>query len=1469
MLRSIKISLLSSVLFAFLAGSAGAQLCPVGDLDGNCRVDWQDLLTFAEQWLDPPGGSADLLGDDGVNMSDFALLAENWLVEGACLIISEFMASNGSTLLDEDGDSSDWLEIYNPTDAAINLDGWYLTDDADELTKWQFPAVTLDAGEFLVVFASGKDRTNDPNKLHTNFKLDKDGEYLALVASDGVTIAYEYAPQYPEQLRDISYGLAQNSTMLVSTGDIASYYVPIDDTWESTWMQTDFNDSQWDTGPTGLGFGSAADANLVGHWKLDGDATDSSGNGNDGTVVGDPEWVTGWIGGALEFDGDGRVDIANESNFDITDEITVACWIKTTVFGSEWQTIIAKPGGQYEGVWRLNRNWNEGGNSVFFTCEGVPPHNAWGTVNVKDGQWHHIAGVYDGAKMYLYVDGEEDVSVDASGSINTSDYAVHISDVGFDGLIDHVHVYDRGLSADEITQLYIYGTVETEMQSQMKGVNGSLWARIEFNVEDPGIFDALLLRLKYEDGFVAYLNGQEIARRNAPNSVQWDSTAASDRPNEDALVFEEINITGFVSELQSGTNVLAIHGLNDDKDDGEFLILPELVTAGNLDVPQYFATATPGTFNIGGALDFVKDVEFSVERGFYDEPFDVTLSTDTNDAEIRYTLDGSEPKIDTGMVYTGPITIGTTACLRAAAFKPDWLDSTVETHTYIFIDDVITQSPNGEVPGPNWPPPPNYNGQDIDYGMDLDVVNDPCYAELIDDALLSIPTISLVTDLDNLFDASIGIYVNAYQDGRGWERPTSMELINPDDSEGFQFNAGLRIRGGFSRGGFNPKHAFRLFFRGEYGEPKLKFPLFGGEGVDEFDNVDLRTSQNYSWSCGGDSRNTMNREVFSRDTQREMGQPYTRSRYYHLYINGHYWGLFQTQERSEASYAESYFGGDKDDYDVLKPEWAGGNRIAATDGNLAAWQRLWEEASAGFDTDEAYYRVQGLNTDGTRNPDYELMVDIDNLIEYMLLIYYGGNLDAPVSWCCGDVAVNNFYMIYNRNEPDGWKFFAHDAEHTLLVGELYRDRTGPFSCGEQFKHFNPQWLHQQLTAHPEYRMRFADRVHEHFFNAGLLSPEGATDSFMARADEIDLAIIAESARWGDAKSSTPLTKNDDWLPTINNIVNNYFPYRTNIVLNQFKTQGWYPDVEAPTFNQHGGQVPSGFNLLMSAPSGTIYYTLDSNDPRLPGGAINPDASIFFEYESSQTTLIQQSAEWKYLDNGSDQGTAWRDFDFNDSQWQSGPAELGYGDGNEATVVSYGPDPDNKYITTYFRRSFDANDVNQFTTLALQLLRDDGAVVYLNGDEVARSNMPGGTVNYLTTASSGVGGGEESTFFEFSLDHNLLNDGNNVLAVEIHQCSSVSSDISFDLELTATKISTQTPITLTETTNVKARVLDGDEWSALNEATFIIEPLALFINEFMADNETTIEDPNEPGEFPDWLELYNAGTAAGNFIVARK
>ena len=632
-----------------------------------------------------------------------------------------------------------------------------------------------------------------------------------------------------------------------------------------------------------------------------------------------------------------------------------------------------------------------------------------------------------------------------------------------------------------------------------------------------------------------------------------------------------------------------------------------------------------------------EQVIFSHDAGFYSTVFDLTLTSPEKELKIIYTIDGSDPstsasakqvsdsvriKIDPdredGRAQTPAFIV------RAAILDTNGNYSITTTKTYIFIFKVKQQ----KYPGGEWPKS-NINRQMIDYEMDYDVSEKVPYSIQMYPALIQIPSISVVTNLENLFDSQKGIYVNAEQKGIEWERVCSVELINPDGGNGFQVNAGLRIRGGNSaKNKKNPKHGFRLFFREEYGTKKLEFPLFGDEGVDEFECIDLRCEQNYSWSMDGSKHNTMIKDVFCRDLQHEMGQPYKRGKQYHLYLNGMYWGIYQTDERAEASYAESYIGGDKDDFDVIKVNtqpWP--YYIEPTDGNIDAWNELWKLCNIGFTSNRNYFKLEGKKENGQIDPDGKVLVDIDNLIDYMLIIFYSGNFDAPVSAWSGNDMPNNFYAIYNsKNKSQGFKFLVHDSEHSMFFesvfgfGGINENRVNLGSNGSMKIYdvlsFNPQWLHYKLCSNNEYVQRFANRAYSYLSTGGILSPEKTDSLFRSRVEEIDMAIVAESARWGDAQASKSLTKNDDWLPEINKMYSAFFPQRSDILINQLKKEGLWPTGDAPKITVSGESSSQNkynfeetIDLSISNPnnSGTIYYTLTSDDPRTVGGGIASNA----------------------------------------------------------------------------------------------------------------------------------------------------------------------------------------------------------------------------------------------------------------------
>ena len=251
-------------------------------------------------------------------------------------------------------------------------------------------------------------------------------------------------------------------------------------------------------------------------------------------------------------------------------------------------------------------------------------------------------------------------------------------------------------------------------------------------------------------------------------------------------------------------------------------------------------------------------------------------------------------------------------------------------------------------------------------------------------------------------------------------------------------------------------------------------------------------------------------------------------------------------------------------------------------------------------------------------------------------------------------------------------------------------------------------------------------------------------------------------------------------------------------------------------------------------------------------------------QATETTLVSAGSSWKYLDNGSNQGTAWRAASFNDSGWTSGSAQLGYGDGDEATLLSYGPDANNKFITTYFRRAFSVADASVFTSLTLRVLRDDGAVVYLNGAEVWRTNMPAGAVSNTTLASAAIGGADETTFSQTTISSSLLVNGANVLAVEIHQANVTSSDISFDLQLfgsdtTGTPVVTRGPYLQTGTPN-NVTVRWRTDQATDSRVRYGTSPASLNLT---ADTPTasTEHEVTVSGLTPDTTYYYSVGTTA--------
>lgn len=700
----------------------------------------------------------------------------------------------------------------------------------------------------------------------------------------------------------------------------------------------------------------------------------------------------------------------------------------------------------------------------------------------------------------------------------------------------------------------------------------------------------------------------------------------------------------------------------------------------------YMKTATPGAANVTeGFGDFTPAVAFSEPHGYKTAAFDLELSCpDAPTAQIYYTLDGTSPTT-ASTPYTGAIHVDRTTVVRAAVPVENTILQFDTSATYIFLDDVLAQARTTTAPASavGFPNDNAVNNQEMLYGMEQSIVTGGDRDRLLRGFTNSIATLSIVVDPANLFNSSTGIYVNPRGEGEAWERQIMLEGFDPTGvGADFAQPAGLRLRGGNSRNTGKPKHSLRFFFRSSYGESSLAQKMFPGEPlspngegkmkeeIGEYDKLDLRTSQNLSWANENSGNDTFVTEVFSRDSQRDLGQPYTRSRYYNLFINGQYWGLYQTQERGDEHWGEAYLGGDSLQYDLIKTASTYVNNklsysIECNEGTWDAWSNLWHIATQegfGEGHEANYNKVLGLNPDGTRNPAYPVLLNAESLMVYMLVSHYVVDQDGPTSpFSSIDKGhANNFYAIRNRDDAGavkGFVFLRHDAEMsmgqngntgasqnpTLWGTEAQTSPTvgspDPTGLGKlKFRtipYFTPAELHYLLMQNPVYKRQYADLFYrECLREGGAMTVENATARYTSRMAEIDDAIVCEAARWGKSKNRSTW-KNACKTSTT------FITNRLGYMKTQYQTAGWYPTVAAPFVTDAdgvrylgGGEVPYQGKVSLqnndAQGNGTLYYTIDGTDPADSGIEYTAPFSIPDTGATVRARLFKDN-EWSPLE----------------------------------------------------------------------------------------------------------------------------------------------------------------------------------------------------------------------------------------------
>lgn len=1289
------------------------------------------------------------------------------------IAITEFQASNRSTLLDEDGQAPDWIELQNTTADAVNLDGWFLTDDPADLTKWELPAVELAGDEYLVVFASNKDRIDPAGELHTNFQLEASGEYLALVEPDGVTLASEFSPEYPAQLTDQSYGLAigRDTQVLVSNNVAATAFVPTNDSLGTSWTEIGFDDSGWKSGTTAVGFELLEDgfgtrddfdgASLGPQWTVDNPGTSTfsvSGGRLNVSVPGNQN--TGADRGLAPFF---LQDVPEQSSdYEITTQVSLTS-------GSGAAGIIIMDGETNTPAMSLqyNRassfisqvqtasNGDNAGSAVLFNVSSIYLRLVRNTFEDSWTSYYKRAEADDWIELTTVLEGSEDAPQITSPKLGLMARTQQSSTLPV--TFDHFEV-----NVDDEQAVYAPLT-GLDLESEMSGVNSSVYIRVPFELSDADRFDEMDLGMSFDDGYIAYLNGVEIDSRNVPNVSTWNSSASGSFGAVDGqlpLVVSSVN--GFTDLLVNGTNVLAFQGMNVAADDGDFFLTPTLSAAEVLSTTaQTFTTATPGADNV---LPAAPTPVISEPGGTFigSKTISISISDPTPSLQIRYTIDGTEPT-ENSTLYTGSFSLNRGAWLRARTFdasiNPNFSASNIADESYLALSSSLASTDSN-----------------------LPIL-------VIDSLGQAFPAAGATTQVG----AAVALFDVDPVSGRA-------QLI--DGNMDYSGAGGFRRRG--SSTGGNAK-------------PSLAFETWGADGDDQDASLlGLPSESDWVLYAPFSFDRTFMHEQFIYGLGEDIGQYTTRFRTVEVYYNapgdgsvsaGDYYGVYvliekikQGNDRVDVAGSdtavhlcgagittncvdpadplsdppESVTGGYVFKIDRADPgipqlnaggyglNWVYPNSPADVDSNGVRATPAQETYISAY-IDEFWSVLSNPNKEIANDPvdGWAKYINADSWIDYHLLNIITMNVDAQ-----------RLSTYFNKDAGGKLDFGPiWDFDRTLESTDnrdddpnVWRSESGDLGTdffGEAGDGSGGRWW-RQLFQDPNFFQQYIDRYHV------LREGEFSTAAIDARIDGL-VDVLEEAAprnisRWSasnprtggcfdgcDGTWSGEVENMRNWLHARLDFMDRTFPFAPQVSL----------DGAVLPVTPAGVVVDAGAVITAVAPDG-------------PPQTIVTDTVVL--------SGVPGDVDVRYLvPTNNSLGTSWTSPGFDDGGWDLGTSGLGYenspADYQDLITTSVRPSDVSANANTIMTRTEFQADPAAIEELVLQVRYDDGFVAYLNGTEVARSNV-NGTLNWDTAGGSSNPDGSAVNFADFDISQfqNLLVNGTNVLAVQVVNTGTNSSDL---------------------------------------------------------------------------------------------
>jgi len=693
---------------------------------------------------------------------------------------------------------------------------------------------------------------------------------------------------------------------------------------------------------------------------------------------------------------------------------------------------------------------------------------------------------------------------------------------------------------------------------------------------------------------------------------------------------------------------------------------------------------------------------------------------------------------------------------------------------------------------------------------------------IINQRNFTLPLISISTSPGNLWDNNFGIYVEGTNGIPGncaearnwnqeWYRHAVIEYFGTDGFRRYRDDADIRIGGACSR--TLPQKSLVVRARSKYGSNEFDFNFLPNKPFSKTGGFILR-------NAGNDFNLTHFRDALQQAAAASaLDVDYSDYRPVVVYLNGEYWGIMNIREKPDSDYITSNYGYDPEDIDLIDQSGR------ALEGSAEGWYSyLGALEQMERSTPEAWQHIS-------------YNIDVESYISYLVTEMYLANTDWPG---------NNQRWWRPRAAGGKWRWVLYDMDFGMALYEGFSNALHPTltfatnSEGEAWP--NPPWstLHIRLCLeNPTFRMKFIRRMNAAM--DGPFHPDRLNPLIDAFVDRIAYEMPYHKTRWGG-------TINDWFIETAR--LKSFSAIRNQFMRKHLKE--FFSLGDSLRFVASVKTPGTGTLEVNGVKTGEQLQGFFNRDLPVEVRAMPAPGQRFREWSVTRgkienLMLLTEGSEWKYQDKGVAAPAGWTDSGFDDTDWATGPAQLGYGDGDEKTVVSFGGNEAEKFITTYFRKSFTVEDTTGLQAITVNTLFDDGIAVYVNGAEVYRDNLPEGEIGPQTTALEIAA---EGAFKTFTLPVSYLQPGENVIAAEVHQVSPSSSDISFELSVSARRLSG------TEVIAVTGDVLTDTIKTDLTVVA-LFEPddrdlSGLRINEVFS-NPGRDASPDS-----DWIELINIG-----------